>query len=259
MQTLQLEFDDVSLEAHRYANSGELVCMLPGLGGGIRRFAQLGTRLSDAGLQPVAINPRGAGASTGPLDNLRMRDLADDVAKVIDHLGRPAWVIGNAFGNRVARYLATTRPELVAGVVLICAGGEVPPEPDAAAALGEFFDESLSEADRLAAAQRALFSPGNTVAASFIDTGRTTTAARAQASATRAESSDSWIAGGDAPMLVVQGADDRIAPPENGRRLQARWPDRVALVDVPNAGHAVLNEQPDAVANAIVDFIAQLR
>ncbi|MEO1056510.1 MAG: alpha/beta hydrolase [Actinomycetota bacterium] len=259
MQTLRLEFDDTSLEVNRYASSGPLTCMLPGLGGGIRRFAQLGQRLSDAGLQPVAINPRGAGASTGSLDNLRMGDLARDVANVIERLGPPAFIVGNAFGNRVARCVANTRPELVRALVLVCAGGEVPPEPDAAASLGEYFDESLSEADRLAAAHRALFSPGNTVDASFIDPGRTVAAARAQTAATRAESADSWIAGGTAPMLVVQGADDRIAPPENGHRLKARWPDRVEVVDVPNAGHAVLNEQPDAVATAIQEFIARLR
>ncbi|MEM9513868.1 MAG: alpha/beta hydrolase [Actinomycetota bacterium] len=258
MQTLQLDFDDVSLEAHRYAKSGPLACLLPGLGGGIRRFAQLGDRLADSGLQPVAINPRGAGSSTGALENLRMGDLAHDVANVIERLGPPAFLIGNAYGNRVARCVASTRPELVRAVVLVCAGGEVPAEPDAAAALGEFFDESLSEADRLAAAQRALFAPGNAIDAHFIDPGRTAAAARAQTAATRAESADSWIAGGTAPMLVVQGADDRIAPPENGHRLKARWPDRVQVVDVPNAGHAVLNEQPAAVASAILEFFTTL-
>ena len=223
---------------------------------GSRPLAEL---LAADGLQPVAINPRGAGASTGELDGLRMADLADDVARVIDHFGGPAIVVGNAFGNRVARYLATSRPELVTAVALVCAGGEVPPDPDAAAALAEFLDESLSEAERLDAARRALFAPGHEVDPAFIDPGRSIAAARAQGKATRAEPADGWIGGGSAPMLVVQGAADRIAPPENGHRLRARWPDRVEVVDVPDAGHAVLNEQPDAVAAAITDFVNRHR
>ena len=58
-------------------------------------------------------------------------------------------------------------------------------------------------------------------------------------------------------MLVVQGADDKIAPPENGHRLKARWPERVEVVDVPDAGHAILNEQPGVVADTIIDFLSR--
>lgn len=255
----QLDLGAVSLEIHRYASSGRLVCLLPGLGGGIERFAELGERLADAGHQPVAINPRGAGGSRGELRDLRMVDLADDVAKVIEHFGAPAVVAGNAFGNRVARCLASTRPELVAALVLVCAGGDVPPEPAASAALKEFFDESLSEGERLDGTRRALFAPGHDVPSTFIDPGRSVAAARAQSAATRAEASAKWLAGGTAPMLVVQGVHDRIAPPTNGHRLAQQWPDRVEVVDVRDAGHAVLNEQPDVVAQAIIGFIASRR
>jgi pimeloyl-ACP methyl ester carboxylesterase len=257
VETLQLDLVGVSLEVHRYASSGRLVCMLPGLGGGIRCFADLGERLATAGFQPVAVNPRGAGSSTGSLEDLRMQDLADDVAGVIEHLGAPAIVVGNAFGNRVARFVASRRPDLVTAVVLVCAGGEVAAEPEAAAAMFEYSDESLSLTERLQAARRAFFAPGRDVDASFIDPGSTTAAATAQLAAALAEPSDDWLAGGSAPMLVVQGADDRIAPPENGHRLKARWPDRVEVIDVANAGHAVLNEQPELVADAITEFISR--
>ena len=257
VETLQLDLVGVSLEVHRYASSGRLVCMLPGLGGGIRQFADLGKRLATAGFQPVAVNPRGAGSSTGSLENLRMQDLADDVAAVMEHLGAPAIVIGNAFGNRVARFVAFSRPDLVTAVVLVCAGGEVAPEPDAATAMAEYADRSLSLTERLQAARRAFFAPGSHVDASFIDPGSTTAAASAQVAAALAESSGDWLAGGSAPMLVVQGADDRIAPPENGHRLKARWPDRVEVIDVAHAGHAVLIEQPELVAEAICDFVSR--
>ncbi len=60
-----------------------------------------------------------------------MQDLAGDVAAVMERLGAPAIVIGNAFGNRVALFVAFGRPDLVTAVVLVCAGGGVAPEPDA--------------------------------------------------------------------------------------------------------------------------------
>ncbi|MEM7275638.1 MAG: alpha/beta hydrolase [Actinomycetota bacterium] len=257
MEELLVATGDTSLEVHRYASSGPLVCLLPGLGGGIRRFADLGRRLADAGTQPVAINPRGAGASTGDLNELRLGDLANDVAEVVEHFGPPAIVVGNAYGNRIARALATDRPALVTAVVLVCAGGEVRPDREAGLALREFLDESRTEAERLDAARRALFAPGHEVDPSFIDPGRSIEAATAQMAAMRAEPTDDWLAGGSAPMLVVQGVEDRIAPPENGHRLRARWPDRVEVVDVADAAHAILNEQPDAVAAAILDFVAR--
>ena len=255
MEELHLRFDDVALEVHRYASSGPLICLLPGLGGGIQRFGPLAARLAAAGYQPVAINPRGAGASVGPLEGLRMRTLADDVGSVIRHFGAPAVVVGNAFGNRVARFLAASLPDLVAALVLVCAGGELPPEPDAAAAMQRFLDESLSESERLKAARQAFFAPGNEAAPELLDKGRTAAATESQMAAMRAEQDEEWLAGGNAPMLVIQGAHDRIARPENGHRLKARWPERVEVVDVPDAAHAVLNEQPGIVARAILDWL----
>jgi pimeloyl-ACP methyl ester carboxylesterase len=254
---LQLDFDDVSLEVHRYARTGPVVCMLPGLGGGIQRFSELAEQLADFGVQPVAINPRGAGSSTGPLADLRMRDLADDVARVIQRLGSPAFVIGNAFGNRVARYLASDRPDLVTAVILVCAGGEVPPDPQATTAMLKFLDESLSQDERLEAASQAFFAQGHAADAAFIDPGRTAIASSSQIAATGSEEDDNWLAGGSAPMLVVQGAEDKIAPPENGHRLQARWPDRVEVIDIHHAAHAVLSEQPEAVAQAVIEFVGR--
>ncbi len=259
VEALRIDFDDVSIEVHRYAPAGHLVCMLPGLGGGIKRFAKLASRLADAGYQPVAMNPRGAGESVGPLENLRMTTLANDVAEVIGRLGGPATVIGNGFGNRVARYLGSHRPEVVASLVLVGAGGEVPADPEAAAAMQSFLDRSLPDADRFDAARRAFFAPGHDLAPDFIDRGQTSEAIGSQLAAMRAEEDDAWLAGGSARILVVQGADDRIAPPENGYRLRARWPERVEVVDIPRAAHAVLLEQPDTVAEAIIGFLAASR
>ncbi len=91
--------------------------------------------------------PRGIGASVGPLTGIDMHDYAADVAAVIEHAGDgPAFVVGHAFGNRVARMLATDRPELVAAVALVAANiGKAPSPPDVRAAIRDSADASLPE------------------------------------------------------------------------------------------------------------------
>ena len=56
-------------------------------------------------------------------------------------------------------------------------------------------------------------------------------------------------------MLVLEGAEDVIAVPENAKRLAAEFPDRVTLVEVPHAGHALLPEQPEKIATAVLDYV----
>ena len=82
------------------------------------------------------MNYRGAGESTGVLNPLTMHDLAGDVAAVIEYLGAPALVLGWAFGNRVARCTASDFPDLVEKLILVCAGGQVEPDPKVYQRLG---------------------------------------------------------------------------------------------------------------------------
>lgn len=38
-------------------------------------------------------------------------------------------------------------------------------------------------------------------------------------------------------MLIVPGEDDKTAPPENGRRMQQEFAERITLVNLKDAGH----------------------
>jgi pimeloyl-ACP methyl ester carboxylesterase len=76
-----------------------------------------------------------------------------------------------------------------------------------------------------------------------------------QARAARSTPREHWWHGGSAPILVVQGAEDRVAPPANALRLREEFPERVTVEIVPRAGHALLSEQPDRVSAAIVSFL----
>jgi pimeloyl-ACP methyl ester carboxylesterase len=143
--------------------SGPLIVLLPSLGRGVEDFDGIAVALATARFRVLRPQPRGIGASQGPLTGITLHDYADDVAAVIEQAkGGPAFVVGHAFGNRVARLLATVRPDLVRAVGLIAANvGRDPSPPDVRAAIKASADLSLPQAQRLAALQFAFFAPGN--------------------------------------------------------------------------------------------------
>jgi pimeloyl-ACP methyl ester carboxylesterase len=250
--------DGAVLEAVEYPAGPQapLVLLLPGLGGGIGRFRSIARSLNAQGFRCVAMNYRGAGESTtGSTEGHTLHDYANDAARVIEHFAGCAIVLGNAFGNRVARCLASDHPALVARLVLVCAGGQVAPDPAIGRRMLTFTDERLPRSERIAAAAETLFAPGNPVPEEFIEDNRTALATKLCRAAMAATEGDTWQAGGHVRMLVVQGAQDLIAVPENAEMLRARYPDRVTVRVVEHAGHAVLNEQPDEVARLIADYL----
>jgi len=66
--------------------------------------------------------------------------------------------------------------------------------------------------------------------------------ALAQAAATQATPLGAWWAG-------------ERAPPANARMLQEDIGPGMTVVEIPGAGHALLPEQPEAVATAVIDCI----
>jgi pimeloyl-ACP methyl ester carboxylesterase len=55
------------------------------------------------------------------------------------------------------------------------------------------------------------------------------------------------------PTLVIWGGEDRLLPPEHGRRLAALIPGaRVEILD--GVGHVVPLEAPGAFARLVADF-----
>ena len=238
--------------------TGPVVLMIPSLGRGASDFDDLGRRLVSAGFTAVRPDPRGIGGSTGPMDGLTLHDLAADAAAVIEALGdQPVIVVGHAFGQRVGRTLAADRPDLVRAMAMIAAGGKASMKPGAQEALMGCFRLDRPNAERLADIKFAFFAPGNDAAndPTVWRDGWYPDAARAQIAATRATPVEGWWnAGSSTPLLVIQGLQDTVAPPANGRMMKAELGDRVELLDIDGAGHALLPEQPEKIAAAVIAF-----
>jgi len=243
---------DIHLTADVLGEGSLIVCH-PGFGRWGRDFERVRSDLLTKGHRVALLDPRGVGESTGPLDGLTMHDLATDLLRVARQLGAPPFdLVGHAFGNRVVRCAAADAPLEVGRIALIGAGGSVPGSPEAYAALQRAMDPSRPDEERIEALQTSLFAPGNDPS-SWLD-GWHAIAIAAQSAALRATPESHWHDAGAARVLVVQGLDDVLAPPVNGRELVARLGARAALIEIANAGHAMLPEQPRLIADALGDF-----
>ena len=233
---------------------GRAVVLLPSLGRPAEDFDHLAAAIAAAGFRAVALQPRGVGASTGPMEYVSLDDLADDVAAVIDWTGDDSVVlIGHAFGNRLARNTARLYPGKIARVGLLACGGQVPMSREAMHDLLSCFDLSLPPEAHLEHVRRAFFAEGNDP--SVWRDGWYPETCGMQAAAVRRSDHDSWKLGGGQPMLIVQALEDAIAPPVNAKALLDAAPDRMTLVEIPHAGHAMLPEQPEAIAAAVLGWL----
>ena len=59
-----------------------------------------------------------------------------------------------------------------------------------------------------------------------------------------------------APTLVIHGAEDRLVPPQNGKAVASRIPGAQFRL-VPQAGHMLLTDQPEACAELVLSFLRE--
>ena len=246
--------------AQRYYVSGQgpVIVLLPSLGRPASDFNALAARLHAAGYRTLAFDPpqQMAAGKAGKPDLFALAGLVETA--LVRHTSRPAVLVGHAFGNRVARAFASRYPERTRALILLAAGGKRPIAPPALKALRQCFDPALSYRQRTVALRTAFFARGNAIPAQWRG-GWDRASAALQAQATAATPSAAWWAGGAAPILVIQGDADAIAPAaDSSALLAAEFGNRVQVALVSPAGHALLPEQPDAIARAVLAFLQAL-
>jgi pimeloyl-ACP methyl ester carboxylesterase len=233
--------------------SGPVIVLLPSLGRDVEDFFPIAPLLAARGYRAVMPSPRGIGGSVGPLTGITLHDFADDIAAVIAHEGaQPALVAGHAFGNWVARNTAIDHPDRVAAVAVLAAAHKDFPR-ELRAHIDGAMDVSLERDLRLAHLRAAFFSAGGDPSP-WLD-GWYPDVARAQRAASAATPVAGWWTAGRVPVLDVQAANDPFAPASGAHLLRDELgADRVTVRVVGPAGHALLPDQPDAVAEALADF-----
>ena len=255
-------YDDIRIEVIAEGR-GPLIVMLPSRGRGAADFDDVAGELVKAGFCVVRPEPRGAALSLGPMQNLTLHDLAHDVAAVIRNAGGggPAIIVGHAFGSWVARMVAVDHPELVRGVVMVAAAAKAYPAGFAGAkelseAVRKSGDFALPSSERLRYLRLAFFAP-NSDASLWLE-GWHPAADEMQSAAGRAVKQSEWWSGGGVPLLDLQGELDPFKPRAMSNEMRDEFGERVSVVAIANASHALIPEQPMAVTEAILAWIGKL-
>jgi len=235
---------------------GPLIVLLPSRGRDSEDYDEVAAGLAKAGFRVLRPQPRGMHASKGPLKDITLHDLARDVATVIERENAgPAVIVGHAYGNWVARMTAVDHPKLVRAVVLAAAAAKKFP-PRLSQLVSKSADESVPEAERLAAMQEIFFASGNDPRIWL--KGWWKDASEAQRVAAANVKQSDWWAAGSVPLFDLQAGIDPFKPKGTENELKDEFPDRVTVAVIANASHALLPEQPAAVVQAIAGWVRKL-
>lgn len=208
---------------------------------------------------------RGHGRSEAPDEPVyAMEDFADDIAALIRTLGltKPV-VLGHSLGGYITLALAERHPELLGGFGLVHSTARPDTEEGRAGrdkgiatirseGIAAFVDglvPKLFAPDHLASMPEAVEDARQI--------GYRTSAAGAAATQEgmkRRPDRNRVLTETELPVLLVAGAKDGIIPPEKVFSVER---DSITRVKLEGAGHMGMLEAPDALAAAILDFVAK--
>jgi 3-oxoadipate enol-lactonase len=203
---------------------------------------------------------RGHGASPVPPGPYDIADLGADVLALLDILRVDrAHVGGVSIGGQIGMWIAANAPDRVDRLVLCCTSPRFePPEAWAARAATVLAEGTAAVADAVVA---RWFTPG--FAAEFPgfvremrDMIAKTPAEGYAACCAVVERTDlrQSLTSIEAPTLVIAGADDPAAPPEQAERIASAIP-RARLAVVDRAAHLANVERPDEVNALILEHL----
>lgn len=239
---------------------GPVVVLMASAGREVSDFNELVATLVASGYRTVAIEAPGIGGSALPDGPMSLRDLATDIDTVLakESVTDPVVVIGHAFGNRVVRAFAHDHAPSVRAAILIAAGGQKPVPVEASKALRAAFDPTVPADEREENIRMAFFAGDNPIP-DYWKVGWYRHTATLQGNSWQQMDDEPWQAAGGVPILVVQADSDTVAPKEDASdALAEEFAGRVEVALIENAGHALLPEQPDAIAQSILRYLDQL-
>ncbi|MFJ6141078.1 alpha/beta fold hydrolase [Kitasatospora sp. NPDC092286] len=257
----RLAFDDTG------RGDGTPVVLLPGMLDSRAAYRHLRPLLVAAGRRVITMDLRGFGESSIAWDDYSPAAVATDVIALLDHLGiRSAVLAGNSYTGATVVKAAGDAPERVAGIVLLNAFVENPPPNLLQRAVFGLMGPLLTYVPAswglyhrkmaFPTAKPADFDAYVDGLVAALRTPGRRTAVRGQL---RGDSSPvGWTAAVRCPALVVMGAKDPDFPnPELvADRQTAALGARKVMIE--GAGHYPMADHPQATADALLPFLAEL-
>lgn len=235
---------------------GPLIVLIASTGRGTEEFGELAERLAQRGYRVLRPEPRGVGKSQGPMEGVSFHDFAKDFAAVIKKEGDKAILAGHAYGNWIARTIASDHPELARGVVLLAAGAKSWPK-ELSDAITMINDPASTREQRLEGLKLAFFAEGSDPTPWLEGWHEDVT--KSQRAARKLTNRDDWWAGGNVPILDLQAGADPFRPVESRDEVKEEFGDRVTVTVIDGASHALPAEKPVETANAIADWADTLK
>ena len=250
---VSVAYDSVSIDVildEADTGAADALVLLPSSSRDSEDFDAIAQMFAAAGFRVLRPQPRGMCASTGPMQDLTLHDYARDIAEVIEQLAQPpCFVLGHAFGQWIGRCVAADHPHLVRGVILAAAAAKSA-NPALRGELAKCVDTSLPDPVRLAALRVAFFAPGHDPTPWLDNWHRI--ASKSQRAASAATPQAEWWTAGSAPVLDLQAERDPWRPPDTRNTIRDDLgAARVSVVLIPDASHALIPEQPQAVVRAV--------
>lgn len=252
--------------ALRYRDAGgdgPAVVLLHGAGMDHTAFAAQRTALAEAGWRPIVVDLRGHGASALDAGALfTVADAVDDIGALIDHLAldRPI-LVGHSLGGNLAQLFVRHHPERVGGLVVIGSTWNTGP-----LTFGERLGIRLAGPTlRMIPSSRL---PQMMAGASAVRPEAIAEIRRVFERMGKARFVGVWTAMIDlvapdpayrtpVPLALIRGARDTTG---NIAIAMPRWAAADGATErvVPDAGHVVMLDAPDAASRALLDALASL-
>jgi 2-hydroxy-6-oxonona-2,4-dienedioate hydrolase len=245
--------DNVTVTVHPAQQHRHTVVFINGVFGGGWMWEPIVAALSAHG--------HGAVVTTEPLAAHATSEdipaLLQSISLLVDSLPEPAPILcGNSLGGLVAMELAAAYPFRWSGVILTGAPG-LGDKHDAESFGSALRTPSLKLgyllADRLIH-NKELITPELIERCTGALTPRILIRAGRAMRATRGYDARPLFERIDCPTLLLCGACDEISPPERWRDAATLFPD-AEFVEIPNAGHSPMLEEPDVFATALLDWL----
>jgi poly(3-hydroxyoctanoate) depolymerase len=244
------------------AGEGRPLLLINGLGGHVRMWDLL--RRHVTGVQTIAFDAPGTGASPAPALPLGIAGSARMITKLLDELGLgQVDVLGYSLGGMIAQQLAWTSPRRVRRVVLLSTNtgwGSVPSHPVAFSGLLSM--RRLRDPAHYARLAPKLLGGEMRRNPELVEQAaqlRTTESPDTRGYLYQLLSCTTWSTMPmlrliRQPTLVVNGDDDPLARPINAKAIAALIP-HAELHLVRGAGHHLFLERPDEVSSVIAAFL----
>ncbi|WP_337061558.1 alpha/beta fold hydrolase [Kineococcus sp. G2] len=255
--------------ALRSSGAGPLVVAVPGMGDLTGSYRDLAGPVVEAGFRLVLTDLRGHGASDTTFREHGDEATAADLVALLEEAGEPAVLVGNSMSASAAVLAAAQRPDLVAGLVLIC--------PFLRPTGPRWADPLVRNTFRLALARPwgarawtafyARLNRGRTapwlgehlgeLRASFRDPARLAQFRRLAVSLDHSVVPPALPAVSAPALLVVGALDPDYPDPAAELSWMARQLPSEAFL-VPEAGHYPHAQRPDLVAPRVVEFLRRV-